>query len=147
MYRGEHYIRNLFPTTSELTQLFFAGLRMVVADAPVPPEAATSIDTTAKALAPLMQPTAQEGLRHVVRKFMETKGAINIKRWVQATELSACRAGFLMCGDLEIAKKVLLMEPQLPGDMSPQEKLTELIVFSVSPDYFALRKALGFAIA
>ncbi len=147
MYRGEHYIRNLFPTTSELTQLFFAGLRMVVADAPVPPEAAASIDTTAKALAPLMQPTAQEGLRHVARKFMETKGAINIKRWVQATELSGCRAGFLMCGDLEIAKKVLLMEPQLPGDISPQEKLTELIVFSVSPDYFALRKALGFAIA
>jgi hypothetical protein len=119
---------------------------MVLPDAPVPPDAAASIDTTARALAPLMQPTAQEGLRHVVRKFMETKSAINIKRWVQATELTACRAGFVMCGDLEIAKKVLLMEPQLPGDLSPQEKITELIVFSISNEYFQLRKALGFAI-
>ena len=145
-YRGEHYIKNIFATSSELTQLFFAGLRMVIGDAPVPPESAASIDVTAKALAPLMQPTAQEGLRHVVRKFVETKGAINIKRWVQATEITGCRAGLLLCGDLEIAKKVILMEPQLPGDLSPQEKITELIVFSVSPDYFALRKALGFAI-
>jgi tetratricopeptide (TPR) repeat protein len=142
-YRGEHYIRNIFPTTHELTQLFFAGLRMVLPDAPVPPESAQSIDVTAKALAPLMQPTAQEGLRHVVRKFAETKGAINIKRWVQATELTACRTGLLMCGDLEIAKKILLIEPQLPGDLSPQEKMTELIVYSVSSDYFVLRKALG----
>ncbi|MBI5535063.1 MAG: tetratricopeptide repeat protein [Deltaproteobacteria bacterium] len=147
LYRGEHYIKNIFATTTELTQLFFAGLRMVLPDAPVPPEAAQSIDVTAKALAPLMQPTAQEGLRHVVKKFMEAKGAINVKRWVQSTELTACRAGFVMCGDLEIAKKVLLMEPQLPGDLSPQEKITELIVFSISAEYFALRKALGFAIA
>ena len=38
------------------------------------------------------------------------------------------------------------MEPQLPGDLSPQEKITELIVFSISNEYFQLRKALGFAI-
>ena len=34
----------------------------------------------------------------------------------------------------------------LPGDLSPQDKLKELIVFSVSEQYFALRKALGIAV-
>jgi len=146
-YRGEHYIKNIFPTQSELTQLFFAGLRMVLPDAPVPPEMAQNIDVTAKALAPFMQPQHQEGLRHVVRKFMETKAAINIKQWLQATELTACRAGLVVCGDLEVAKKILLIEPQVPGEQTAQEKITELIVFSVSSEYFALRKALGLSIA
>ena len=146
-YRGEHYIKNIFATQSELTQLFFAGLRMVLPDAPVPPDMIQNADVTAKALAPFMQPQHQEGLRHVVRKFMEAKAAINIKRWLQSTELTACRSGLVVCGDLEVAKKILLIEPQVPGDMSPQDKITELIVFSVSNDYFAIRKALGLTIA
>ncbi len=146
-YRGEHYIKNIFPTQSELTQLFFAGLRMVLPDAPVPPEMAQNIDVTAKALAPFMLAQHQEGLRHVVRKFMETKAAINIKQWLQATEITACRAGLVVCGDLEVAKKILLIEPQVPGDLTAQDKITELIVFSVSSEYFALRKALGLSIA
>jgi tetratricopeptide (TPR) repeat protein len=145
-YRGEHYIKNIFPTQSELTQLFFAGLRMVLPDAPVPPEMVQNVDVTAKTLATMMQPQHREGLRHVVRKFMDTKGAINLKRWLQATDLTACRAGLLVCGDLEIAKKILLIEPQVPGDLTPEDKITEMIVFSVSNEYFALRKALGLTI-
>ena len=43
-------------------------------------------------------------------------------------------------------KKAFAAEPQLPGDLSPPEKLKELIVFSVSEQYLALRKALGIAI-
>ena len=34
----------------------------------------------------------------------------------------------------------------LPGDLAPPEKLKELIVFSVSEQYFHLRKALGIAV-
>ena len=33
-----------------------------------------------------------------------------------------------------------------PGDLPPPDKLKELIVFRVSEQYFALRKALGIAI-
>ena len=145
-YRGEHYIKNIFPTQSELTQLFFAGLRMVLPDAPVPPDMAQNVDVTAKTLVAMMQPQHREGLRHVVRKFMDAKAAINLKKWLQATDLTACRAGLLVCGDLEIAKKILLIEPQVPGDLTPEDKITELIVFSVSNEYFALRKALGLTI-
>jgi hypothetical protein len=145
-YRGEHYIKNIFATQSELTQLFFAGLRMVLPDAPVPPEMAQNVDVTAKTLAAMMQPQHREGLRHVVRTFMETKGAINLKRWLQATELTACRAGLVVCGDLEIARKILSIEPQVPGDLTPEDKITEMIVFSVSNEYFAVRKALGLTI-
>ena len=65
---------------------------------------------------------------------------------MQAVDVSAARAGLLLCADLEIAKKIIAAEPQLPGDLPPAEKLKELIVFSVSEQYLALRKALGIAI-
>ncbi|MEZ4408921.1 MAG: hypothetical protein R3A52_20990 [Polyangiales bacterium] len=48
-----------------------------------------------------------------------------------------------MCGDLEVARKMLTMEPGLPGDLSPNEKLKDAILFSISETYFTLRDALG----
>jgi hypothetical protein len=56
------------------------------------------------------------------------------------------RAGFLLSGDLETALKVITAEPQMPGDLTPQEKLKELLVFSTSDAYFKLRAQLGLAI-
>jgi len=85
-------------------------------------------------------------LRLVVRKFIEDGAKANIKRWSQAVELTACRAGLLLCGDLEIARKIIGAEPQAPGDLPPQEKLKELVVFSVATEYFTKSKALGIAI-
>ncbi|HEX9297066.1 MAG TPA: tetratricopeptide repeat protein [Polyangiaceae bacterium] len=145
-YRGEHYIKHLFPTVPELTMLLFAGMKMVHPETPVPGEMSAQVNATAAELAKYMQPIHIEGLRLVVRKFIEDGAKANIKRWSQAVELTACRAGLLLCGDLEIARKIIGAEPQAPGDLPPQEKLKELVVFSVSTQYFALRKSLGIAI-
>jgi golgin subfamily B member 1 len=126
--------------------LLFAGMKMVDPATPVPSEMTAQVNVTAAELAKYMQPIHIEGLRLVVRKFIEDGAKANIKRWSQSVELTACRAGLLLCGDLDIAKKLIVAEPQVPGDLPPQEKLKELIIFSVSPQYFTLRKALGIAI-
>lgn len=52
-----------------------------------------------------MQPVQLEGLRIVVKKFIDEGAKANIKRWNQAVEQTACRAGLLVCADTEIAKK------------------------------------------
>jgi hypothetical protein len=93
-----------------------------------------------------MQPIQRDGLRLVVQKFVEDGAKVDLKRWMQSIEVTACRAGLLLCADLDIAKKIIAAEPQLPVDLTPQEKLKELIVFSVSEQYFTLRKALGIAV-
>jgi hypothetical protein len=52
----------------------------------------------AQQLAPLLEPPTRwpaEGLRKVVRVFLEQGGASNIKKWYQSVELTAARAGFL----------------------------------------------------
>jgi tetratricopeptide (TPR) repeat protein len=145
-YRGEHYIKNLFPTMNELKVILFAGVKIVIADFSVPGEMAQAVNATAMELVKHMQPVQRESLRLVVQKWMEDGAKADLKRWMQAIEITASRAGLLLCADLEIAKKIIAAEPQLPGDLPPGDKMKELLVFSVSEQYFALRKMLGIAV-
>jgi len=145
-YRGEHYIRNLFPTLNELKVILFAGVKIVMTDFTIPGEMAQAVNATASELVKHMQPVQRESLRLVVQKWMEDGAKADLKRWMQAIEVTASRAGLLLCADLEIAKKIIGAEPQLPGDLPPAEKMKELLVFSVSEQYFTLRKALGIAV-
>jgi tetratricopeptide (TPR) repeat protein len=145
-YRGEHYIKNLFPTLNELKVILFAGVKIVMSDFTVPGEMAQAVNATASELVRHMQPVQRESLRIVVQKWMEDGAKADLKRWMQAIEISACRAGLLLCADLEIAKKIIAAEPQLPGDLPAAEKMKELLVFSVSEQYFGLRKTLGIAV-
>jgi tetratricopeptide (TPR) repeat protein len=145
-YRDEHYIRNLFPTLNELKVLLFAAIKIMMPDFAVPADMAQAVNVTAAELVKSMQPLQRDGLRLVVQKFVADGAKADLKRWLQTVEITSCRAGLLLCGDLDIAKKIIAAEPQMPGDLTPNEKMKELIVFSVSEQYFALRKALGIAV-
>jgi tetratricopeptide (TPR) repeat protein len=146
-YRGESYIRALFPTQSELTIMFFAGVYLAAPNTPLPPDIAPLVQRSAQALVKFMDAVQGEHLRAAVKQWMADGSTANIKRWTQAIELTACRAALLLCGDLEIAKRIIAAESALPGDLSPAEKMKELLLFSVSDDYSALRQALGITIA
>ncbi len=145
-YRGEHYIRSLFPTMNELKVLLFAAIKLIVSDFAVPADMEQAVNLTAVELVKHMQPIARDSLRLVVQKFMEDGARADLKRWMQTVEITGARAGLLLCADLEIARKIIGAEPQLPGDLSSAEKMKELLVFSVSEQYFALRTALGIAV-
>jgi hypothetical protein len=145
-YRGEHYIRTLFPTQAELTIMLFAGIMIAFPATPMPADMQPQIQATARELAKYVQPVQLEGLRHFVKRFLDQGAKANLKVWNQSVDLTACRAGLLLSGDLEIARKIIGSEPQLPGDLTPAEKMRELVLFSVSDDYTALRQALGVAV-
>ena len=142
-YRGEHYIKNIFPTLGELKVVLFSAIKLIMADFQVPPEMAQAVATTAQSIARFIQPVERDSLRLVVQKFIEEGAKADLRRWMQATDITAARAGLLLCGDLEIAKKIIQAEPQLPGDLPPAEKMKELLIFSVSDQYLALRSTLG----
>jgi hypothetical protein len=93
-----------------------------------------------------MQPIHTEGLRAAVKRFIDEGAKANIKRWNHAVELTACRAGLIVSGDLDIPRKILAAEPQLPGDLSAADKMKELLLYSVSDHYFEIRRALGLTI-
>ncbi len=145
-YRGEHLIRTQFPTQAELTIMLFAGVMLAAPSTPMPQDMAAQIRATAQELAKYMQPIHTEGLRASVKRFIDDGAKANIKRWNHAVELSSCRAGLIVCGDLDIPRKILAAEPQLPGDPSAADKMKELLLYSVSEHYFEVRRALGLTI-
>ncbi|HSC88676.1 MAG TPA: hypothetical protein VLC09_15450, partial [Polyangiaceae bacterium] len=124
----------------------FAGVLLAAPQQPMPPDMEPQIRATAQELARHMQPMQVEQLRQVVKQFLADGAKANIKRWNQAVELTACRAGLVVSGDLEIAKKIIGQEQQAPGDLAPADKLKELLLFAVSEEYSAIRRALGVAV-
>jgi hypothetical protein len=131
---------------NELKVMLFSAIKIVMNDFAVPPEMAQAVGTTAQELVKYMQPIQRDSLRLVVTKFIEDGAKADLKKWMQSVEVTATRAGLLLCADLEIAKKIIAAEPQAPGDLPPADKMKELIVFSVSEQYITLRKTLGIAV-
>jgi hypothetical protein len=146
MYRPEHYLKALFPTQAELTIMLFAGIMLVAPQQPLPPDMEPQVRATAQELGRHMQPVELEGLKQAVKAFLAAGAKVNIKQWSHAVEHTACRAGLILCCDLNVAKKIIGAEQQAPGDLTPQEKLKELLVFATSVEYSALRKAMGVAV-
>jgi golgin subfamily B member 1 len=141
-YRPELFIRNLFPAQSELTVMLFAGVMIAEPNTPMPPEVAANARVTAQALNQFLDAQARDYLKTVVKRFLQEGAKVNLKHWLAGAELTACRAALLVSGDLEIAKKIISGEPATP-ELAATDKMKDLLVFSVSEDYSALRRALG----
>ncbi|MGZ3473895.1 MAG: tetratricopeptide repeat protein [Polyangiales bacterium] len=145
-YRGEHYIKTLFPSLTELKTLLLTAVKIAMPEFPLPDDMQKGVMTTAQELVKYMQPVQADGLRLVVKRFVEEGAKADIKRWMQTSDVTAIRAGFVLCGDLEMAAKLIRAETVVAGDLSPSEKLKELIQYAVSEQYFNVRTHLGIAI-
>ena len=83
----------------------------------------------------------------VGRKLVAERGEhIDLMRWIVATDLTAARAAFVVAGDLWAAARVISSEPVSVTPLAAKQRLKDLIGFSVSEDYFACRRLLGFEV-
>jgi golgin subfamily B member 1 len=142
-YRMEHFVRTLLPSHSEIKTVLLAALR-ITGVSPAPDK---NVEATAAALGQRLSAAQVDGLRGVCRKFLEAGARTDVKRWIQTSELTGCRAGFLLCNDLETASRMIQQLPtESAADLPPKEKVKEMVLFSVSEEYFRLREALGIQI-
>jgi hypothetical protein len=70
-----------------------------------------------------------------------------IAGWQSATDLTANRVGFILSNDLEIAARNVATESGGLSVMPVKERLRELLAYSVSEEYFAVRKHLGLSVS
>ena len=147
-YRGEHYIKHLFPTVAELTVLLFAGIKIVAARfAGARRRWTQQVNATAAELAKYMQPIQHR--RAAARRAEVHRGRRQGEH--QALDASASthggRAGLLLCAAISRSpKKIIAAEPQAarrPSAAGQAEGADRLLG---GEQYFALRKALGIAI-
>ncbi len=144
-FREEILLRQFFPTREELTLLFLAAVHISKPGAGLQAGTEPALKVMVSELASRLQPAQVEGVRAAVRRFEEAGNKLNVKGWLRGAELTACRAGLLVCGDLGVTVQLVGSEPQRPGEPSVEEKLRDLLVFSVGDDYLRLRSGLGLA--
>ena len=61
-------------------------------------------------------------------------------------DLSADRAGFLVCHDLEVACEMIKASDESTAAIPHRDRVKELTLFSVDKGYFNMRKRLGISI-
>lgn len=140
-FREEHFICTVVPATEQLEDIFLAALLVAAPELPLFPEVRMRASMNRDAILPTLSAAHIERLRALTRKFIAAGGRTSIGRWARAAELTACRAGLLLCGDLAVACSVLANEPGGP------DKVAELEAFWASDAANELRRDLGVAVS
>jgi len=141
MYRQEHYIKVLFGAVADLEDLFLAALTIGSPGLPIADNLKQRVAPIAHAIEPLLDSTQVDALRGCFLRFAEEGGRTNLQRFSQSTDKTACRAGLLLCNDLETALGRLESEEGRLGELG-----RDLVAFVTSDRYFKLRRQLGIAI-
>lgn len=141
-WRGDAHLRVLFPATRALESLLVAALKLAQPQLPLPERAADD----ARMIAQHLQPVELESLRMVVKRFLADRGQADLKLWARGLELTAARAGLLLCGDLATAVRgfdsVRLDALGIPAS----EVVRDLVAWFVSPEHLELRERIGIAL-
>lgn len=145
-YRQGFYVRHLVPTGTGLKAWLFAAVKMISPQFPIQPELENPMRESLAALERAVVGPTRERLASLVSKLLSGGGALDLKKWVAAVDLTADRAGFLMAHDLQVAGELIKASGEDASAVPVKERLKELILYATSEQYFALRAKLGLAI-
>jgi tetratricopeptide (TPR) repeat protein len=145
--RPEYYLRMLLPTNTELKVVVLSALAMVQPRFPIPPDMVATVQQYVPEMQKRMPPHALEQLALVVQKFVQAAPEINLAKWGHAADSVAHRAGFVVCGDLEVAARMVSAEPVVVGGPQVKDKIKELVLYSISEEFFGVRAQMGLTIA
>ncbi len=134
---GEHEVRAHFPAKTELRAILLAAISIGIGTS-----ASDDVLRIARALSATMTEEELRTLRAVVTRFAESSGRTDVERFVQCSELTTLRAAFLATGDLLASVQMMRMESAVAGDLSPADKMRDLIRFAIGERHFELRKMI-----
>jgi tetratricopeptide (TPR) repeat protein len=140
-YRPEHYVLVHYPTIGELSALFLGAVKLILPDLPVPAHLADAATRKRKLLARHVDAEAKKRLDVAVRRFDARDGRVDFAAWVKSVELTAQRAGLLLCGDLRVATGRLRAETRNIAELTLDQKRGDLLAFCAS-DRLARARAM-----
>ncbi|MGE3544690.1 MAG: tetratricopeptide repeat protein, partial [Kofleriaceae bacterium] len=145
--RPEYYLKMLLPTNTELKVVVLSAIVMVQPRFQVPPDTVALVQQYVSEMRKRTPPQVLEQLGVVVQRFMQAAPEINLAKWGHAVDATSHRAGFVVCGDLEVAARMVSSEPVVVGGPQVKDKIKELVLYSISEEFFAVRAQMGLTIA
>jgi hypothetical protein len=143
LLRTEHLVKLAFSDTAELQATLDAAVALARSSVPMVRGLTLPAEQMLSSLQVALTPGARERLTEVVARCTHGDDELDVTAWTGAADLTAQRVAFILCGDLRVAARAIAREAVPAGGMAPSAKLDELLLYSVSEDYFAVRKYLG----
>jgi tetratricopeptide (TPR) repeat protein len=146
-YQPGFQLRVFSQTGTALSTWVLASIKCVVPQFPVPEDFKGKVNDALSVLKKGLDASDTEVLGSCVQSFLESaSGGIDLKLWSNAVDFTADRAGLLLCTEMKVAINVIKNLTVDSWIAATKDRLTELNLFSVSEDYFILRRKLGIAI-
>lgn len=145
-FRPGMYVRHLIPTGTGLKAWLFAAIKLIVPQFPVAADMEGPVQDAQRALEQHLAPVTKDHLARTVSKLLQAGGALDLKRWVAGIDLTADRAGFIVAHDLETAVEIIRASDEASSAVPSQERLKELVLYAVSPQYFHIRRKVGITV-
>lgn len=139
-FRAEHFVCALVPSVQYLEDVFVAALSLCTQGLDLSPDARERVKIVADAIRPVLDGQRMDVLRNAAARFLHRGGRSSLRRWARAAELTSCRAGLLLCGDLQTACDALATDAGAP------ERIADLEAFWTSDAASRLRRHLGVAL-
>lgn len=144
-FRPGFYVRHLVPTGTGLKAWLFAAIKLCVPQFPISPDLMGQVNEAMQAMAQDFVGAEKEKLASAVSKLLQAGGSLDLKKWVAAIDLTADRVGFLLAHDLEISTQVI-RSTEDSSSVAVKERMKDVVLFSVSEEYFALRQKLSITV-
>jgi tetratricopeptide (TPR) repeat protein len=144
--RPEYYLKLLLQTNTELKVALLSAIALVRRDFPITPDVAPLVAQYMPEIQKRLSPAVLEQLALVVNRFIQAAPQVDLAKWGHAVDATSHRAGFVVCGDLEVAARMIQAEPVTVGGPQAKDKIKDLVLYSISEDYFAVRNQMGLVI-
>ncbi|HET6282134.1 MAG TPA: tetratricopeptide repeat protein [Polyangia bacterium] len=148
MMRPDHFVRwpSVVPSIAELKVVLLAAISLVTPDYAVDADLAEGVAQYRDFLRKVVPPQMIEQLAVLIQRFGGPLAEVDLTRWARAVYLTATRAGFLICNDLNVAARLGQIGSAAAGVLDPVEVVRDLVEWGISEDYFALRAHLGLGV-
>lgn len=112
-------------------------------DVGTPPD----VEVLARELRALLPSRYPDQLRELFERIEAAGYPLDVGQWARGVEISAHRIGLILADDLGVAAQHIGREREGFSFLTSRDMVQELVRFSISEDYFAVRKSLGLAVA
>jgi len=139
--RPEHLLAAVWPSTARIRDAVHGALRLVHPAHPLPPDLGNTADACAAAIRPYLAETRFDEVRSLVEPLRTAD--LDTRSWLQGVVYTCNRAGLIMSDSLETSAQLASRDRDESSGLSSKDRVADLVAYSVSEIYLALREDLG----
>ncbi len=141
-FRPGLYARFLIPTVAGLKAWLLAAIKLIAPRLPIAPDLEGPTHEAHEVLSRALVGPARDQLAEPVSELLRRGATVDLARWVNAVDLTADRAGLLLCDDLAAALAMVKSSRDEATSVPVAERLRHLFRYSVSTEHLSLRSHL-----